>query len=102
MERRIVFLTGATGNMGWAGFQELHARADRFVVRVLARPSKKNRKKLEPYMNDPSVEIVWGDLTNYEDVLRGVTGADYVLHVGGMVADGADEYRSNLVVFCAE
>ncbi len=92
MERKIVFLTGATGNMGWAGFQELHARADRFVVRVLARPSKKNRKKLEPYMNDPSVEIVWGDLTNYEDVLRGVTGADYVLHVGGMVSPAADYF----------
>ena len=78
--------------MGWAGFQELHARADRFVVRVLARPSKKNRKKLEAYMNDPSVEIVWGDLTNYEDVLRGVTGADYVLHVGGMVSPAADYF----------
>lgn len=45
MERKIVFLTGATGNMGWAGFQELHARADRFVVRVLARPSKKKTEE---------------------------------------------------------
>ncbi len=92
MEKKMVFLTGATGNMGWAGFQELHARADRFVVRILARPSKKNRKKLAPYLDDPSVEIVWGDLTDYSDILRGVTGADFVLHVGGMVSPAADYY----------
>ncbi len=92
MEKKTVFLTGATGNMGWAGFQELHARADRFVVRILARPSKKNRKKLAPYLDDPSVEIVWGDLTDYSDILRGVTGADFVLHVGGMVSPAADYY----------
>jgi len=91
-EKKTVFLSGATGNMGWAGFQELHARADRFVVRVLARPSKKNRKKLAPYLDDPAVEIVWGDLTDYGDILRGVTGADYVLHVGGMVSPAADYF----------
>ncbi len=92
MERKTVFLTGATGNMGWAGFQELHSRSDRFVVRVLARPSKKNRKKLAPYLDDHSVEIVWGDLTDYDDILRGVTGADFVLHVGGMVSPAADYF----------
>ncbi len=90
--KKIVFLTGATGNMGWAGFQELHRRGDKFVVRVLARPSKKNRKLLAPYEGDPSVEIVWGDLNDYNDVLQGVTGADYVLHVGGMVSPAADYY----------
>ena len=78
--------------MGWAGFQELHARADRFNIRLLARDSKKNRKMLKPYLDDPSVEIVWGDLMSYEDVLKGVTGSDYVLHVGGMVSPAADYY----------
>ena len=78
--------------MGWAGFQELHARADRFNIRLLARDSKKNRKMLRPYLDDPSVEIVWGDLMSYEDVLKGVTGSDYVLHVGGMVSPAADYY----------
>lgn len=92
MDKKVVFLTGGTGNMGWAGFQELHSRSDRFVVRLLARRSKKNEKKLRPYLDDPSVEIVWGDLMNYDDVLRGVTGADYVLHVGGMVSPAADYY----------
>ena len=34
MNKKTVFLTGATGNMGWAGFKELHARKDRFDIRL--------------------------------------------------------------------
>ena len=90
--KKTVFLTGATGNMGWAGFQELYGRKDRFDIRILARASRKNRKMLAPYENDPSVTIVWGDLMNYGDVLAGVNGSDYVLHVGGMVSPAADYY----------
>ena len=78
--------------MGWAGFQELYKRKDRFAIRLLARDSKKNRKMLSKYLNDPAVTIIWGDLTRYEDVLAGVTGSDYVLHVGGMVSPAADYY----------
>ena len=89
--KKTVFLTGGTGNMGWAGFQELY-RKGKFNIRLLARDSKKNRKLLAPYISDPSVAIVWGDLTKYEDVLEGVTGSDYVLHVGGMVSPVADYY----------
>lgn len=89
--KKTVFLTGGTGNMGWAGFQELLAKG-KFNIRLLARESKKNRKKLSPYASDPRVTVIWGDLTRYEDVLRGVEGADYVLHVGGMVSPAADYY----------
>ena len=90
--KKTVFITGATGNMGWAGFQELYRRKDRFDIRILARDSRKNRKLLAPYLSDPSVKVVWGDLMSYDDVLEGVTGADYVLHVGGMVSPAADYY----------
>ena len=90
--KKTVFLTGATGNMGWAGFQELYARRERFNIRILARDSKKNRKMLARYINDPALSVIWGDLTRYEDVLAGVSGADYVLHVGGMVSPAADYY----------
>ena len=92
MKKTTVFLTGATGNMGWAGFQELYKRKDRFDIRILARKSKKNQKMLSGYTKDPAVNIVWGDLTCYKDVLAGVTGSDIVLHVGGMVSPAADYY----------
>ncbi len=85
-----VFLTGATGTMGWAGLQELlaHKEENNYVIRILARPSKKNKEKLAPLAD--KIEIVWGDLARYEDVLRGVAGSDIVLHVGGMVSPQAD------------
>ena len=82
-----VFLTGATGTMGWAGLQELLRKSD-VKVTILARKSQKNVDKLSPIQD--KINIVWGDLTRYEDVLRGVTGADIVLHVGGMVSPQAD------------
>ena len=98
-----VFLTGATGTMGYAGMTEILRYPDRYQLRILARPSKKN-KALLSQLSIPSdralgqrtlnsqLSIIWGDLTNYEDVLKGVTGADIVLHVGGMVSPQAD-YR---------
>lgn len=89
MKKR-VFITGATGTMGWAGLQELLQHLDRFDITVLARPSKKNKEKLAPYAD--RIRIVWGDLTKYEDVLEAAKGADYVLHVGGMVSPAADYF----------
>ncbi len=83
-----VFLTGATGTMGWAGLQELLAHKENYNIRILARPSEKNKRKLAGMEQD--VDIIWGDLGKYEDVLRGVTEADIVLHVGGMVSPQAD------------
>ena len=88
-----VFLTGATGTMGFAGMQEILRFPDNYQLRILARPSKKNKDLLAPIAaNHPQLTIIWGDLTKYEDVLRGVEGADIVLHVGGMVSPQAD-YR---------
>lgn len=90
--KKTVFITGATGNMGWHGFQELYKKKDRFDIRLLARNSKKNQKKLARYIDDPAVTVVWGDLTNLDDVKAGVAGSDFVLHVGGMVSPAADYY----------
>ena len=90
MTKTTVFLTGATGTMGWAGLQELLAHKENYIIRVLARKSEKNIRKLGPLMQD--IEVIWGDLTRYEDILKGVSGSDIVLHVGGMVSPQAD-YR---------
>ena len=92
MEKKTVALTGASGTMGYQGFLELYGKKDRFNIALLLRDSKKNRKKFRKYLQEPGVRIVWGDLTCYKDVLELVTGADYVLHVGGMVSPAADYY----------
>ena len=88
--KKTIFLTGATGTMGYAGMTEILRYPDNYHLRILARPSAKNKELLAPLM--AKVEVIWGDLTNYNDILRGVTGSDIVLHVGGMVSPQAD-YR---------
>ena len=88
--RKTVLLTGATGIMGEAGLKELLNRRDRFDIRLLVRPSARNRAKLEYLKDAEHVSIVWGDLTDYSNVFTAVSGTDYVLHVGGMVSPKAD------------
>lgn len=90
MSKKRVFLTGATGLMGWQGLGEFLKYPEKYEITLLARKSDKNLKKLAPVAD--KVRIVWGDLLNYGDVLKGVTGAEYVLHVGGMVSPSADYY----------
>lgn len=93
-ENITVFLTGATGTMGGAFLKEYASDRRRYPYRlkVLARPSKKNRKFLSTYEKEHGVEIIWGDLTSYDDLLKGVAGSDYVLHVGGLVSPAADYF----------
>src|SRR5574344_1676492 len=88
--KKNILLTGATGTMGSAGLHELLQRTDRFNITVLARQSETNRKKLSLFAD--KIHIVWGDLTKYDDVLEATKGADYVLHVGGMVSPAADYF----------
>ena len=93
MAKTTVFLTGATGTMGYAGMTEILRYPDKYELRILARPSKKNKELLSPLIAQHSaLHVIWGDLTKYEDILKGVSGADIVLHVGGMVSPQAD-YR---------
>ena len=45
---------------------------------------------MSAYEKEPGVRVVWGDLTRYENLLPCITGAEHVLHVGGMVSPAAD------------
>ncbi len=92
--KKTVFLTGATGNMGSAAFKELYKRRNMYniVLLIFEADRKKADDLYKDYYNDPAVRIVWGDLTNYDDVLECVNGSDYVLHVGGLVSPAADYF----------
>ncbi len=90
--KKTILLTGATGNMGCATLAELLTRSDRFRVRAFVRPEEKNHPVVKRHSGAAGLEWVWGDLTRYEDVLAGVTGADQVLHIGGLVSPQADPF----------
>ena len=88
-----VFLTGGTGVMGQAVVSELSHHFDLINLRLLI------HKRSIPSIistiiknNQSSIEIINGDLRDYNTILKGVTGADYVLHVGGMVSPYADSF----------
>lgn len=91
--KKNIFLTGATGVMGSAGLHQLLQHSDLYDVTVLVRPSSKNKRCMKSLLRQhSSLKVIWGDLLNFDDVLKGVTGADYVLHVGGMVSPKADKF----------
>ncbi len=76
--------------MGQAALRFFLERRDRFELTLLVLPTPRDRKIIAPFEKRGEVKVIWGDLTSYSDVLAGVSGADYVLHVGGMVSPMAD------------
>src|SRR6056297_3180005 len=103
MEKETVFLTGASGSMGGVAFKELLKRKEKFNITLLLRPSKKNKKAFKKYEGEThppvgekavvekdGIKIIWGNIIDYEDVLKCVTGADYVLHPGALISPEAD------------
>ncbi|MCF0113995.1 MAG: FAD-dependent oxidoreductase, partial [Erysipelotrichaceae bacterium] len=89
--KKVIAVTGVTGTMGLETLKQLLSRSNRFHVKAFARPSEVNKAKMKKVAH-PDLEVVWGDLGNYEDIKRLVDGADYVLHIGAMVSPMADKY----------
>ncbi|MGB4044989.1 MAG: NAD(P)-dependent oxidoreductase [Halanaerobiales bacterium] len=86
-----VFLTGATGTMGLAALKEL-LKAASFEIITLVMDTKRERKIIEPYLQEKNLKVYYGDLTNYADVLKCVAGVDIVLHCAALVSPLADRY----------
>ncbi|MBT3318138.1 MAG: NAD-dependent epimerase/dehydratase family protein [Clostridia bacterium] len=99
--KKTVFFTGASGSMGLATLKEFLTRTDHFNVRILVRPSKKNKKLMRKYRATPGLEIIWGDMLDKALIFECVRGTDYVLHMGAIISPEADKYpeltmRTNL------
>jgi nucleoside-diphosphate-sugar epimerase len=92
MSKQRIFLSGATGAMGFPSMKALLEDSSEIELVVLVRPSEKNKKIMRPFSGNSSLTIVWGELTNYEDVKTCVKNADIILHLGGFVSPKADYY----------
>ncbi|MFX0084670.1 MAG: NAD-dependent epimerase/dehydratase family protein [Candidatus Hodarchaeota archaeon] len=104
MKKPKVFLIGASGSMGFEAFQNLWKRRDEFDIVLLQRPSKKNKKLFLEYekrcniksipgrgiVENNGLKIVWGDATNYEDVLEACDGIDWCLCPMAFISPAAD------------
>lgn len=92
MKKQKVLLTGATGGMGYAAFQELIKDMDKQDILLLVLDTKAEREKLKGYEELKGITIYWGNLTNYKDVFECVRKADIILHVAALVSPVADYY----------
>lgn len=90
MKKKTVFLTGACGGMGIQGLMRMVKDTVAYNTLILVRDSEKNRKILKDYMDIDGLEIVWGDLNDYDIVYKCVEKCDLILHVAAFVSPAAD------------
>jgi nucleoside-diphosphate-sugar epimerase len=72
-----VFLTGATGFIGSFLAEALLNKG--YEVRCLMRSSASLR-----WIADLDVECYYGDLNNYDSLVKGIKGVDYIFHAAGL------------------
>lgn len=109
MKKEKVLLLGASGSMGSAAFKLLWAKKDekgerKYDVVLLQRPSGANKRMFAPYEKECGIasipgrgvaennglKIVWGDATDYEDMLEAAKGVDWVLCPMAFISPEAD------------
>ena len=76
MSEKLYALTGATGHVGYALLKEMLAHGDK--TRILIR-------KDPGYFKGMDVEMVKGDVTDYDSLVKAFAGCDTVFHLAGCV-----------------
>ena len=89
--KKRVFLTGATGNWGQFALREFGERADRFEVLALVLPTPNDTATIRRFEDMANLEVRFGDLTDYSTVESCIAGADFVVHLGGIVSPAGDD-----------
>ncbi len=91
--KKKVLLTGAAGGMGYESLSQLvDEKVKDLTIVALDLPTDKNEERLEKYADNKNVEIMYGDLTNYETVKKAVKGCDLVVHIAAFVSPAADYF----------
>jgi nucleoside-diphosphate-sugar epimerase len=83
-----VLITGATGAVGREVLKQLYAKQAAASITVFVRLSKKTRKILRPFQG---INIVYGSITNREDVNKACQNQDYVIHLAAIIPPLADD-----------
>ncbi|MBQ3432131.1 MAG: NAD-dependent epimerase/dehydratase family protein [Clostridia bacterium] len=91
MEGKISVITGASGHIGYALLLKLLAEGE--TVRILIRRNEKRFDRL-------GCEKVFGDVSDYDSLLKAFKGADTVYHLAGIIdinnGDDAMVWRINV------
>jgi nucleoside-diphosphate-sugar epimerase len=94
-----ILLTGASGAVGQEVLRQLYLRRADFDITVFDKKSKTSLKILTPYKK--GIEIVYGDITNLENVKKICINKDFFIHLAAIIPPLADKkpalaYRVNV------
>ena len=87
-----IALTGASGAMGEETLKQLFESEKDHYVKILCMRDASDRRfaaKAKRLYGD-RLEVVYGDLVNYDDCLKLVEGTEYVLHVAALIPPRSD------------
>lgn len=88
MKEYSVLITGAAGSVGKDVLRQLYAKQSASSITVFVQPSKKTEKVLKSY---PGINVVYGTITDFEDVKRACQNQDYVIHLAAIIPPLADD-----------
>ena len=84
-----VLLTGASGTVGYEVLKKLYERRDDFDITVFDLNSPKSKRKFSSFAE--RVEIVYGNISKEEDLLKVCKNKDVVIHLAAIIPPLADE-----------
>lgn len=106
MPKERVLLLGGSGTMGFNAFLELWKKREDYDIVLLLLPNPYEKHLFRTYEKQSGItsipgtgvvkangfKIVWGDASNYEDVLEAVDQVDWVLNAMAYISPQADYY----------
>lgn len=88
-KRKKILLTGASGTVGYEVLKQLHFKKNLYEIIVLDRETRRAKKKLKDFKND--IHIIYGDISNKEDLLKIDSEIDVAIHLAAIIHPFADE-----------
>lgn len=95
-----IALTGATGNMGREALLELSKLEIVDKIKILVSPTSKKRGEMvinRCKQNKNKVEVVYGNISNFEDCKRLIEGTNYIFHMAAVIPPKADKFPQRAI-----
>ena len=89
-----IFLTGAFGNIGESALLALFEKE--YKITCFDLKTKRNEKKSKNLLKIKSFDVMWGDITDIEDVKSALKDIDCIIHLAAIIPPLSEE-NPNLV-----